>query len=356
MISVALWFLFGLALLVLGAEILVRGAVKIAALLGISPLIIGLTIVAFGTGAPELVVSIFAARSGETAIALGNVVGSNIINILLILGLTSVIAPTAVHHQLVKIDVPIMIFASVFVYGAALYGAVTPAMGAALAFLILAYTLFSILNARAENGVLKEFESEFSTQDPFSWGEAVRCTVMILLGIFLLGKGSEHVVGSATEIAVYFGLSQLLIGLTIVALGTSLPELATSLVAALRGKRDIAVGNIIGSNIFNIFAVLGIAALVAPGGIPIPKQALNLDIPVMLACSIACLPIFFTKNIISRWEGALFLIYYGVYNAYLITDALGHPWIAPYNMAFYGFLVPLTLLTIGINLFHHAKA
>jgi cation:H+ antiporter len=352
---VLFWFFAGLVLLVLGAEFLVRGAVRLASLMGVSPLIIGLTVVAFGTGSPELVVGVIAANSGETAIALGNVIGSNIINILLVLGLTATITPAVVNHQLVKMDVPIMIVATLMVYTAALYGVITPTMGLLFLTLMVLYTLLNIYKARVSNGATKEFSEEFETEEPFSWKKTLFSIAFVAFGILLLERGSQFLVGSATQIATYFGMSELVIGLTIVALGTSLPELATSAVAAYKGKRDIAVGNVVGSNIFNIFAVLGFASVVAPGGIPIPEQALSLDIPVMVACAIACLPIFFTGNVISRWEGILFLVYYGIYNAYLIFAAIEKPWIAPYNMAIYGFLIPLTLITISINIFRQLK-
>ena len=234
----------GLAMLVCGAELLVRGASALAASLGISRLVIGLTVVAFGTSAPEMAVSVMAAWEGQAGIALGNVVGSNICNVLLILGLSAVVAPLVVAHQVVRLEVPIMI-------------------------------------------------------------------------------------------------------------GTSLPELATSVVASLRGERDIAVGNVVGSNIFNILAVLGLTALVAPTGLPVPPVALTFDLPVMLAVAVACLPIFMAGYRISRWEGLLFLFYYVVYVLSLVFTVIDHDSRLLLGQAVLWFALPLTVLTLGISLWRH---
>ena len=242
----------GLVLLVLGAEWLVRGAARLATRFGISPLIIGLTVVAFGTSAPETAVSVGAALDGSGDIAIGNVVGSNIANVLLILGASALIAPLLVSRQLIRLDVPIMIVAGAATYALAFDGSLSRLDGALLFAGIVVYTLFLIYKSRQDKSTSgDEFSDEYGA-DQAGQRPAWRDLVLIVAGLALLIQGSDFLVTGAVALARTLGLSELVIGLTVVAVGTSLPELATSVMAALRGERDIAVGNIVGSNIFNL--------------------------------------------------------------------------------------------------------
>jgi cation:H+ antiporter len=312
----------GLVLLVIGAEALVRGASRLAATFGISPLVIGLTVVAFGTSAPEMAVSTVSCLAGQSNIALGNVIGSNIFNILLILGVSALVAPLVVSQQLIKLDVPLMIAVSALVYFFCIDGVISRPEGLLLFSGIFAYTAFLIRQSRRENkAVQEEYAREYGKKEPLSLKVLLKDTALILAGLGLLVLGSKWLVDGAVAIAQKLGVSELVIGLTIVAAGTSLPELATSVVASIRGERDIAVGNVVGSNLFNLLAVLGVAGVVSPSGIAVSPQVLHFDLPVMVAVAIACLPIFFTGSRISRREGALFLGGYIAYTAYLIFTA-----------------------------------
>jgi cation:H+ antiporter len=338
-------FFMGLILLIVGAEALVRGASKLALAVGLSPLIIGLTIVAFGTSAPEMAVSVMAGLAGNADISLGNVVGSNLFNVLFILGVSSLITPLIVSAQLVRLDVPLMVAVSVLTWIFAANGKVGRVEGAFLFAGIITYTTFLIYQGRKENKeqTSDNPKSEVGGNLPLNIG-------LIVAGLALLVLGSNWLVKGAVSIAQFMGVSQLLIGLTVVAAGTSLPEVATSVVAAIHGERDIAVGNVVGSNIFNILAVLGMSALVAPQGINISDIALRFDIPIMTAVAVACLPIFFTGNVISRWEGGLFLGYYLAYTLYLILSAVRSDMLPLFGRAMLWFVIPITAVTLMVVL------
>ena len=313
----------GFVLLLLGAEALVRGASRLAAAFGISPLVIGLTVVAFGTSAPEMAVSTVSGLAGQANIALGNVIGSNIFNIFLILGLSAFIVPLIVSQRLVKIDVPLMILASLMVYLFAWNGVISRLEGLILFAGIIAYTVFLVRQSRRESKeVQAEYAQEYGDKEPLSPKVVMKDGLLILLGLGLLVLGSKWLVDGAVAIAHQLGVSDLVIGLTIVAVGTSLPELATSVVATIRGERDIAVGNVVGSCLFNLLAVLGLAGMVSPSGIAVSAQSLHVDLPVMILTAVVCLPIFFTGKRISRGEGALLLSGYIAYMAYLIFTAV----------------------------------
>lgn len=320
----------GLILLVVGAEFLVKGASTIAAVLRIPPLIIGLTIVAYGTSAPEMSVSILSTLAGQGDLAMGNVLGSNVCNILLVLGLSALVAPLIVTKQIIRSDVPIMIGVSLLLLMFCLDGK----LGRVDSFILfvggIVYTLSLIYQSRKQGAEQDEFTEEYSftgSVTPFFW---LKHFVFIIGGSALLILGSRWLVNSAVTIARGFQVSELLIGLTIVAFGTSLPELATSVVASFRGERDIAVGNVLGSNIFNILAVLGIAGIVAPAGIEASQRIIQFNMPVAIAVACACLPIFYSGKQIDRVEGFLFLFYYLAYNGYLILEALRHPLLSTY--------------------------
>jgi cation:H+ antiporter len=336
----------GLVLLTAGAEALVRGASSIATRLGIPSLIVGLTIVAFGTSAPELAVSVGAAWSDQADIALGNVVGSNIFNVFFILGLSALVVPLAISSQLVRVDVPLMIGASILVLLLALDGHIGRLDGAILFAGIILYTGFQIRQGMRErtsaaNGTSAVTQSK---SDQGWWVDPL----LVLGGLVILVVGSRLLVTSAVSIAQSLGVSELVIGLTIVAAGTSMPELATSVVASMRGERDIAVGNVVGSNVFNLLAVLGLASLVSPSGIAVAQQALQFDLPVMVAVAIACLPIFVTGREIARWEGGLFFAYYLAYTAYVVMAAMQHAALDLYGTAMLWFVLPLTGVTLAV--------
>lgn len=341
---------FGLVLLVGGAEALVKSASNLAATAGISPLVIGLTVVAFGTSAPELVVSLQAGLSNQPDIALGNVVGSNICNVLLILGLSALIMPLVVAQQLIRLDVPIMIGASGLVMLFGWDGRIGRSDGIVLFLGGIGYTLFLLYQSRLEkNPIVQDEYAQFGTRS-LSLKEAGLNGALLLGGLAMLIGGSHLLIKSAVTIATLLGASQLIIGLTVVAIGTSLPELATSVTASLRGESDIAVGNVVGSNIFNILVVLGLSSAVSPAGIAVSPAAISFDIPIMLAVAVLCLPICFTGNKISRKEGGLLLAYYLLYTGYLAAnatnpDSILSDWIGMV-------IVPLTLLALALLGWH----
>ena len=337
----------GLVLLVIGAEFLVKGASRVAAILQIPPLIIGLTIVAYGTSAPEMSVSIMSSFSEQSAdIAIGNVVGSNICNILLVLGLSSVVAPLTVTKQIIRSDVPIMIGVSLLLFMFVIDGQLSRVDSIILFIGGILYTLSLIYQSNKQGAEEDEFAEEYSFSGevtPVVW---LKNIVFIVGGSGLLILGSQWLVNSAVAIAESFGVSKLLIGLTIIALGTSLPELATSVVASFRGERDIAVGNVLGSNIFNILAVLGIAGIVAPNGINVNPAVINFNAPVAIAVACACFPIFYSGKQIDRWEGLLFLFYYLAYNGYLILDAIDHSILGLYTTVMLLVVIPVTIIAV----------
>lgn len=312
----------GLVLLVAGAELLVRGASRLAAAFGIPPLVIGLTVVAFGTSAPELAVSLASSFANQPDIAVGNVIGSNIFNILAILGLSALITPLAVQQQLIRLDVPLMIGISVVTYLMALNGRIGRIEGLLLAAGIIAYTFFLIRKSRRESqSIVDEYAMEYGKGTPARLASLLGNVALVGVGLGLLVLGSDWLVKGAVDIATRLGVDELVIGLTIVAAGTSLPELATSVVAGLRGERDIAVGNVIGSNLFNLMSVLGFSAVVSPKGLSVATTSLRVDLPVMLVASVACLPIFMRGHRISRMEGLLFFAGYVGYTSYLVWSA-----------------------------------
>jgi cation:H+ antiporter len=338
----------GFALLVAGAEVLVRGASRLAAAFGVSPLLIGLTVVAYGTGTPEMAVSAIAAAEGTTDIALGNVVGSNIFNVLLILGLSAVIAPLLVSQELVRRDVPLMIGVSILAWALALDSRIGRIDGVLLLAGMVAYTILLVRQSRSESAVVQRKYAAGVDAGGLGLRGGVTNAAFIAAGLGLLIAGSNLLVDGAIAVARGLGVSELIIGLTIVAAGTSLPEVATSVLASLRGQRDIAVGNVVGSNIYNILAVLGLSAVLAPGGLPVSAAALGFDLPVMVAVAVACLPIFFTGHLIARWEGVLFLGYYAAYTAYLVLAAAEHDALPFYNAMILYFALPLTAVTLVV--------
>lgn len=334
-------FLLGLILLVGGAEVMVRGAIRIAAAVGISPLVIGLTVVAFGTSAPELAVAAVATLRGDPDLALGNVVGSNILNVLLILGLSAAVAPLLVQRRLVRLEVPFMIGVSVLVMLMALDRSISAIEGVFLVTGGIVYTVGLVVQARRSgNGLERKL--------PALRGRAglVASSLLVVAGLVLLTLGSHWIVVGAQAMAAAFGVPDLVIGLTVVSVGTSLPELATSVVASIRGERDLAVGNIVGSNIFNLMIILGTAAVLSVDGLDVPLAMLTFDLPVMLAVALVCLPIFFTGQKIDRAEGLIFVGFYVAYTAYLVLDAANHHALSGLRDAVLLFGLPMTVLIL----------
>ena len=373
----ALLILGGLVVLGLGADWLVRGASRLATAAGISQLVVGLTVVAFGTSEPEMSVSVLSALQGQTDVALGNVVGSNILNVLLILGLSATIVPLAVQRQLVRLDVPLMVGASVLVYLMALDLRISRLDAALLAVCLVGYIALQVVQGRKEGAAAVAARSDMKVEgvtdsvEPARAGTAgegagaipggvavrprrtswPRDLVLTLIGLALLVLGSRWFVAGAVTVARSLGMSDLVIGLTLVALGTSLPEVATSVMASIKGERDLAVGNVVGSNLFNLLGVLGIAGVVSPQGIPVSPAILGFDLPVMTAVAVACLPVFFTGLAIARWEGILFLAYYVAYTAYIVLAAAEHQAAPLFGLVMLEFVIPLTVVTLGVVTF-----
>lgn len=342
-----LLLIVGLVLLVAGAESLVRGASNLGRAIGLPALVIGLTVVAFGTSAPEFAVSTQAGFAGQSDIAVGNVVGSCLFNILLILGVSALIIPLTVSSQLVRLDVPVMIAVSALAWIFAADGAVSRTEGIILFVGIIIYTWILIRLGRKQTSDLAAGPSRPADRKPTKPPKIWLSLIFVIAGLAMLVLGSRWLVDGAAGIARSLGVSELLIGLTLVAAGTSLPELATSVVAGIRGERDIAVGNVVGSNIFNILVVLGGSSIVV-GSMEVSTPALHFDIPVMVAAAVACLPIFFTGGRISRWEGAVFLLYYIVYTAYLILRGKEED-SAILDATMIWFVIPATVLGIGLS-------
>ena len=348
-----LLFIGGLIGLVLGAELLVRGASKLALSFGISPLVVGLTIVAFGTSAPELAVSTGAVLNGQTDIAIGNVVGSNIFNVLFILGISALITPLIVNIQLIRQEVPIMIGASLLLLALGLDGKLNFLDGGILFGLLIAYTVFLIVQSRKETkDVHNEYAAQVKPAVCGGWDSKLPVQlVLIVVGLAFLVIGSEWLVNASVTFAKALGISDLVIGLTIVAAGTSMPEVATSVMAAIKGERDIAVGNVVGSSTFNILGCLGLSGLVSGDlGLTVPTAILNFDIWVLIAVSLACLPVFMTGREIARWEGGVFLLYYAAYVTYLILATQQHAALSMFSTAMMSFVIPITVITLVVAL------
>ena len=342
MTTTILFFLAGLIILILGADLLVRGASRLAAAFGVSPLVIGLTIIAIGTASPEIAVSLQAAANGQGDLTLGNVLGSNIFNILFILGITSIVAPIVIAKQLIRKDAPIMLGISLLTFALALDGNLGVTDGMILLFFLIIYIFFALKQSGNESKtVQKEYEQEYAQKEPLTTRNLISYILFILIGLTLLVLGSNWLVESAVDIAKALGVSELVIGLTIVAIGTSLPEVATSVIAALKGESDIAVGNAVGSNIFNLLGVLGIGALVSPDGISVAARVLLFDLPAMVFVALVTLPIFYIDSRISRLEGGLLLSYYVTYVIFVIMRATESPAL-PAMQSFITFYAPIT--------------
>ena len=340
----------GLGVLTCGAEALVRGAARLGVRAGISPLVVGLTIVALGTSAPELVVSVYASLEGKADIAVANVVGSNIFNILFVLGLCALLVPLVASAQIIRREVPIYIGLSLAVGLMCLDGRIGLLEGLALAGGAVAYFTIAVWAGRAEARAMRAaVDSPAEALPGVSAGAWPRDLVLVAAGLGMLVLGARWLVTGAVDVARVLGVSDAIIGLTIVAAGTSLPEVATSVVATLRGERDMAIGNAIGSCICNILVILGISALASGGNLAVSPALARFDVLVMIAAAIACLPLLRTGGVLARWEGALLLGYYAAYLAYLTLAAQQHDALAGFRLVMITFVIPLTAVTIAIT-------
>lgn len=314
----------GLVIVILGAEFILRSSSYLAARLGISPMIIGLTIVSLGTSAPELAVGITAVGEGRGGLAVGNIAGTNIVNILLILGLSAAIRALPLHLVSIRFDVPVMIGAALALFAMSWDGVLTPVEGGILLACGVLYTLGLIRINRLESKVTqKEFSEEFSEQaqvKKHGTGVTALQAVMLVGGIALTVVGAEVLVAGAVGAAAALGVSDAVIGLTIIAVGTSAPELVTTMVSTIKNERDVAIGNLIGSSILNIFVILGITCITAlDGGVALSRDILMIDLPLAAAVAIACYPVFRSDRCVSRIEGTMFVSVYILYVATLIV-------------------------------------
>lgn len=313
-------FIGGLIVITLGAEFVLRGASRVAALLGIRPIIIGLTIVSIGTSMPELAVGITAVSEGKGPLAVGNIAGTNILNILFILGLSAAMRPLSLQLRSIRFDVPVMIATSLVLILMAMDSVLSRLEGIILVVAAVLYVITIIRVSRRESAkVKKEFAEEYSPNvllkksGPLTW---VSNTLLLLVGMGMTVIGADLLVNGAVNIATKLGVSDAVIGLTIVAIGTSAPELVTTIVATIKNDRDVAVGNLIGSSISNVLVILGITCIAAPKGVNLSNDVLWFDLPLAAAVAIACYPVFRSDGKVSRKEGIVFVI---VYLVYLIT-------------------------------------
>ncbi|MGE0191077.1 MAG: calcium/sodium antiporter [Planctomycetota bacterium] len=331
----------GLVALLVGADLLVRGAAALARRLGVGPLVVGLTVVAFGTSAPEVAVSVGASLRGAGDLALGNVIGSNTFNVLFILGLSSLVAPLVVHRRIVRIDLPLLLVLTLAVVALSRDGSIGRGEGIGLLAGLLLYVLIQIRGARAEEppeGALQAAPAPLP-----------RSLLLVGGGLGLLVFGADLFVTGASALAAALGVDERVIGLTIVSAGTSLPEVATSVVAAARGERDIAVGNVVGSNVFNLLGVLGAAAVTSSSGLPVADATSAFDIPVMLGATIVVVPLAFSGGRLARGEGLVLLLGYAAYATYLVlaeTDVASLP---GYRDALLGVGLPLLVMAVALS-------
>ena len=307
-------------------------------------MVMGLTVVAFATGAPELAISLKAAMNDSADLVLGNIIGSNIANILLILGISGLITPLHIKQRIVRIDVPIVIAMSIGLYVLALDGILSLSDGVVLLLGLLAYSVFTYLQVRKNKVEIEElYEQDEEVQLASGTWFYVKNVGILLVGLALIVQGANWMVNSAVSIAQLLGMSELVVGLTIVSIGTSLPEVATSMTAARKGNADIAVANVLGSNIYNVLLTLGLTIVVAPGVLEVSRNALLLDMPFMIAVAIGIIPIFLTGFDLNRKDALLFLFYYTAYLTYLVLEAVGSEYLGWIEKGFFFVVLPFTL-------------
>jgi cation:H+ antiporter len=313
-----LWFLAGLAALVAGAEVMVRGGAKVASRFGISPIVIGLTVVSIGTSMPELAVGVVAAIEDNGALAVGNIAGTNVVNLLLVLGLSALLLPLALEMRTLRFELPVMAGAAILLWLLVIDGVLSRIDGVVLTVGAVVYTVAVVRTARRES---RYVTTEFTEAYPKTVApdRTVLHIGMMLAGISIIVIGAERLVDAAVGMAREFGVSDALIGLTVVAIGTSAPELVTTIVSTLRGERDIAIGNLLGSSIYNILLILGITCLVPAHGLALPTQLVRIDVPIMAAVAVACIPIFITGRRVSRVEGGAMVAAYLAFLAFVLA-------------------------------------
>lgn len=343
-------FIVGLVALIGGAELFLKGVDHFGLKWGISPIIMGLTVVAFATGAPELAISLKAAAGGNADLVLGNIIGSNIANILLILGITSLVTTLKITKRVVRIDVPIVIAVSFLLFYLAMDGVLTKIDGAVLITGFLLYSIFTYYQIQKSRIVedgdqIFEYELSVDDLDKGIWFY-LKNGGFLAIGLALIVMGSNWMVDSAVTIATLLGISELVIGLTIVSIGTSLPEVATSMSAARKGNADIAVANVLGSNLYNVLLTLGLTLIIAPNFLQVSEAAILLDLPFMLIVSMICIPIFVAGYNITRIDGAIFLLYYFSYLTYLVLDSIGSPIKTYLETIKLWFIIPATIIYI----------
>ncbi|MAI49687.1 MAG: sodium:calcium antiporter [Rhodospirillaceae bacterium] len=317
------WIIAGFSLLLFGGESVVRGSVALAQRLGVSPLIVGLTIVGFGTSLPEMVVSVNAVLIGSPGLAVGNVVGSNIANILLILGLAAVIAPIAVHPRGVKRDLLGMSAVTLVYVGLGMSGKIVFWQSALMLIALMSYIGFTVWHDNKSNNEVAELQREEAAEMGAIPMRTISIASIIVVGLFAVVIGAEWLVSGATTLARDFGVPEEVIGLTVVAIGTSLPELATSIVAACRGHSDVCVGNVLGSNLFNLFGITGVTGLFAP--LPFSDKIVSFDLWVLLAVTALIVPFMLTGMRIRRLEGSILLMLYVGFVASQFAGMSGMP-------------------------------
>lgn len=318
-----LMLLAGLVGLIAGAELIVSFGTRLARRLGISPLIIGLTIVSIGTSAPELAVGVDAMSRGAGSLVLGNIAGTNMVNLLLILGLSAAIRPIVLQKQTLQLDLPAMVISSLLLVVLAADGVLSTWDGVILAATAVVYTLRLLRTARRQasaEALTHEVKHTDGEVPPSHSGRRIALDLLLtVVGIAVVVLGADWLVTGAVAIAETFGVSDTLIGLTVVAIGTSLPELATTISATIRGGRSIAVGNLIGSSTYNLTFILGTSLLFGPERVPVSHQLVWFDLPLMLGAALLCIPVFITGRRIARWEGIMFVTAYAAYLTYLIV-------------------------------------
>ena len=313
--------MLGLTILIVGAELLTRGGAALARQMRVPPVVVGLTVVAIGTSTPELAVGIDAALIGNGPLAVANIAGTNTVNLLLILGLSALIHPLVLHSQTIRMDLPVMILAALMMLAMSLDGRLSRLDGAVLVGSGIVYTLLVVRSAARESRAVRvEFAKEYRQPKGSRRGgrSTVASAAALAGGIAVIVLGADIFVDAAVALARIWGVSDAFIGLTVVAIGTSAPELVTTVLSTLKRERDIAIGNLLGSSVYNIFAILGITCLVPAAGVPVTPELIWVDIPVMALVALVCAPVFVSGREVSRMEAAVFVASYLAYLAYLL--------------------------------------
>jgi cation:H+ antiporter len=346
----------GMVLLILGGEVLVRGAAALAVRVGISPLVVGLTVVAAATSSQELAVALGAGLRGESGLSLGNVVGANVLNVLFIVGVCALVTPLAVTRQLMRLDLPVMVALSGGLLLVSLDGRISTLDGAVLFGAALVHTVLTVVVSRRTRGApapatgpAARLPARGGVDEGEEWTRPApigTSLVLVVTGVGLLVAGAMSVVGGAVDVATGLGVSSLVVGLTVVAVGTTLPELTASLVSVLHGERDLAVGVVVGSCILNIGVVISVPSLLFTSGVPVPPAAMTYDLPVMVATAVALLAVAFTDSTVARWEGALLLVLYLAYTGFIVLAATEHDALDGFTAVLAWFVLPVTAATL----------